>query len=80
MAKKETVKIPEYQDDVRSKINEASGRVIAVYDLPDKEGIMQTYFDVEKADEDGVWYKTLATNWETTSTEKERIFGDHPVS
>lgn len=61
---------PEYQDDVKNLKNEYSGRVIAVYKEATSSGLV-TYLDVRC--DDRVFYHTLATNWETTSKESERI-------
>jgi hypothetical protein len=51
-----SAEIPKYQDEVKHKLNETSGIVIAVYE---KNGIK--YFDV-RAD-NRIYYATLAENW-----------------
>jgi hypothetical protein len=56
---------PNLQDDVANKNNEYAGRVIAKYEV---DGVV--YFDVRC--DDKIYYKTLATNWNVTSTEEER--------
>ena len=60
-------RIPEYQDTVKNKNNEATGIVIAKYRL---DG--ETYLDV-RSFEDKIYYKTPIDNWSAVSTEEERI-------
>lgn len=49
----------DYQDTVKHKLNDVVGVVIATYELNNIP-----YFDV-RVDE-GIYYKTIAANWETT--------------
>lgn len=62
--------IPKYQDDVKNKKSEYSGRVIAVYEETTDKGSI-TYFDV-RGTNDQIYYHTPAKNWETINTEEER--------
>lgn len=57
--------MPEYQDEVKHKLNDVTGVVIATYYVGNIE-----YFDV-RAD-DIIYYATPAANWETTSKEEDR--------
>ena len=57
---------PNYQDDVKNLNNEYVGRVIAKYTI---DGAV--YLDV-RGDDNQIYYKTPATNWETLTTEDER--------
>ena len=50
---------PKFQDYVRSRLNETTGTIIAVYPLEGK-----THFDI-RLDDDSVWYGSPAENWET---------------
>lgn len=56
---------PNLQDDVKNLNNEYAGRVVAKYQIGGK-----TYFDVRV--DDRIYYKTLAENWVTITTEEER--------
>lgn len=56
---------PKYMDVVRSKINETTGTVVAVYH--DEEGVLR--FDI-RSNEDKIHYGTLASNWTTVSKEE----------
>ena len=49
----------DYQDEVKHTLNDVVGTVIAMYEI---NGI--SYLDV-RVDE-GIYYQTLAANWETT--------------
>jgi hypothetical protein len=61
--------MPEFQDDVKHKSGEATGRVIATYEL---RGV--DYFDVRLDDEEGsILYETPAVNWITIITEADRV-------
>lgn len=62
--------IPKYQDDVKHKKNEYTGRVIAVHVELTPNGPI-TYFDVRGTD-DQIYYHTPAKNWEVVNTEEER--------
>ena len=59
-------KIPDFQDEVKHKYNDAVGIVITKY--ADCGGI---FFDVRVGD--SVVYDTPAENWETIRTEEERL-------
>lgn len=50
----------DYQDEVKHKLNDIVGTVIATYELDGRQ-----YFDV-RVDEQRIYYKTIAANWETT--------------
>lgn len=50
--------IPDYQDEVKHKITDVTGVVIAIYEI---DGII--YFDVR--DNDTIHYQTPANNWIT---------------
>ena len=62
--------LPDYRDLVRRKEGDETGTVIAVYFHADKEGKTQRYLDVTKSDGHGVWYDTLAKNWDVTQAVK----------
>lgn len=77
-------KLPEFQDDVKHKLQGTTGVVIAKYSWPiteaapnPKGGYTLQIFDIPVLDvrlgNDTIVYATPAENWETVRTEKERI-------
>jgi archaeosine-15-forming tRNA-guanine transglycosylase len=59
-----TVLIPDFQDEVKHKLNDTTGVVIAIYE---KDG--KTYLDV-RAD-DRIYYETPRENWVVTAKNEE---------
>lgn len=60
-------KEPNYQDEVKNRLNDSTGVVIAKYTM---DG--ETYLDV-RGSEDRIFYHTKAKNWDVVNTEKDRI-------
>jgi len=60
------VTTPNFQDEVKHKIAGVMGTVIATYMKDDS-----LYFDVRSADEERIYYKTPAVNWEVVRTQEE---------
>ena len=57
--------VPNYQDEVKSKINDMAGTVIAKYTMFGSQ-----YFDIRGVD-GKIYSKTKAENWTTVRTREE---------
>lgn len=55
-----------FRDEVKHIVAGVMGTVIAIYDKEDA-----TYIDVRSAEEDRVYYKSPAENWEVVRTQLE---------
>ncbi|MDD3288405.1 MAG: hypothetical protein PHX43_05300 [Alphaproteobacteria bacterium] len=55
-----------FQDEVKHIVAGVMGTVIAIYTKEDA-----TYIDVRSADEDRIYYKSPAENWEVVRTQLE---------
>ena len=59
-------KLVAFQDEVKHIVAGVMGTVIAIYTKEDA-----TYIDVRSADEDRIYYKSPAENWEVVRTQLE---------
>ena len=55
-----------FQDEVKHMVAGVMGTVIAIYTKEDA-----TYIDVRSAEEDRIYYKSPAENWEVVRTQEE---------